>query len=96
MSQIEAYYGVQQAEMLSEAQMIAAMQALNIQQQQLNAEEAARMQELDMDEMQAQQAQSAVTQAPMPQAGGAHFCPNCGAPIALGAHFCEGCGQRLN
>ena len=40
LSQIEAYYGVQQAEMLSEAQMIAAMQALNIQQQQLNAEEA--------------------------------------------------------
>ena len=66
LAQIERFYHVRNAEMLSEAQMIAAMQQLKIEQQLLNEEEQLRMQELDMAEMQASQAQNAMAKAPMP------------------------------
>ena len=66
LAQIERFYHVRNAEMLSEAQMIAAMQQLKIEQQLLNEEEQLRMQELDMAEMQASQAQNAMAKAPIP------------------------------
>jgi membrane protease subunit (stomatin/prohibitin family) len=93
LAQIEAYYGMQ-AEMLNEAQMLQAMQALNIQAIQMNAQAQAQLQALDEQEM-AQAAQAPVGAAPA--AGGAgKFCPSCGAPAKdASAKFCEQCGHQF-
>jgi membrane protease subunit (stomatin/prohibitin family) len=94
LAQIEAYYGMQ-AEMLSEAQMLQAMQALNIQAMQMNAQAQAQIQALDDKEAAAQAAQTPKGNAPA--AGGApKFCPSCGAPAKdASAKFCEQCGHQF-
>jgi hypothetical protein len=99
-AQIEAYYGMQ-AELLTEAQMLGAMRALNIQAAQLNAEQQARMQEMDDQDNDSTQVQSAVapvvaaptsTSAP----GTRKFCPSCGVAIGdASARFCEQCGHEF-
>ena len=88
--QIEAYYGMQ-AEMLTEAQMLAAMQALNIQSAEITAEQRAKMEELDQ-----QESQTATTTKEGAQSG-KQYCSNCGAVVKdPNAHFCEHCGYEFH
>ncbi|HMF34700.1 MAG TPA: zinc ribbon domain-containing protein [Candidatus Lokiarchaeia archaeon] len=95
LAQIEAYYGMQ-AEMLNEAQMLQAMQALNIQTAELNAEQQAQMQALDEQEAQAAGAAAVGVPPAAGVAGAKKFCPSCGAPAAdAKARFCEQCGHEF-
>jgi hypothetical protein len=96
LAQIEAYYGMQ-AEMLTEAQILAAMQALNIQTAELTAEQRVKMEELDRQEAQTAPATKEGEFAAAPTSSGRQYCPNCGAPVnEPSAHFCERCGYEFH
>ncbi len=90
-AQIEAYYGMQM-EMMTEAQILAAMQALNIQSQDITAEQRVKMEELDR-----QEAQAAPDQSASGNPGERLYCSNCGASVNdPHAHFCEHCGFEFH
>jgi len=92
LAEIEAYYHCQ-AEMLSEAQLINAMNALHYEQMIIDAEQQFQFEQMDI------QAPTPIQVSSPVQAGSTsavNFCPNCGTKILNNANFCEHCGQKLH
>ncbi len=95
LAQIEAYYGMQM-EMMTESQILAAMQALNIQSAEITAEQRAKMQDLDRQEAQAAPAAQGEGSTAPGTPGDRLYCSNCGASVNdPHAHFCEHCGYEF-
>ncbi len=86
-ARIEAAYH-KPPESMSEMELNAACQKLNVKKQDLDEED-----EDHVDTADEQEERTGGT--PAPTAGGAKFCRECGAPLTANAKFCEKCGKKL-